>query len=120
MRLPFNNTAAGFTVYYLKGKTGFSSPTWRGYPATIIDPATQPAATWLLANGQPYNANLNTDTNQDGVSLLMAYALNLDPRLDLSGRLPQATLQGDALGMTFYSASPGLTYRVEASADLVH
>ena len=31
-----------------------------------------------------------------------------------------ATLQGDTLGMTFYSASPGLTYRVEASADLAH
>ena len=117
---PFDFTASGFTVYYLKGKTGFSSPTWRGYPATMIDPATQPAATWLLANGQTYNADLNTDTNLDGVSLLMAYALNLDPRLNLSDRLPQAALQGNTLGLTFYAASPGLTYRVEASGDLVH
>jgi hypothetical protein len=107
-------------VYYLKEKTGFDSFYWRYFRPTMIDPTTQPAATWLLANGQAYNADLNTDFNKDGVSLLMAYALNLDPRLDLSGRLPQATLQGDTLGMTFYAASPGLTYRVEASADLIH
>ena len=29
----FESTASGFTVYYLNGATGFSTPTWRGYPA---------------------------------------------------------------------------------------
>jgi len=114
----FDGTDPGFSQYYLKCKTGFTLPVWKGYPAIMIDPATQPAATWLLAHGQAYDAILDTDTNQDDVSLLMAYALNLDPRLNLTGSLPQATLQGDTLSLTFYAASPGLNYRVEASADL--
>ena len=117
----FHYAPTGFTIYFLKGKTGFTGLGMRyPYSTKMIDPVTQPAAFWLLFNGQDSNADLNTDINLDGVSLLMAYALNLDPRLNLSGRLPQATLQGDALGMTFYAASPSLTYRVEASADLVH
>jgi hypothetical protein len=114
----FSETRSGFTIYYLKGQISFTSPMWRGYPAIMIDPVTQPAATWLLAHGQAYDANLATDTNRDGVSLLLAYALNLDPRLNLSGSLPQAALNENTLGLTFYAVSPGLTYRVEASADL--
>ena len=31
----FSNTASGFTVYYLNGSTGFTSPTWQGYPAAV-------------------------------------------------------------------------------------
>jgi hypothetical protein len=27
----FSSTASGFTVYYLSGKTGFTTPTWQGY-----------------------------------------------------------------------------------------
>ena len=30
----FASTASGFTVYYFKGATGFSSPTWNGYSAS--------------------------------------------------------------------------------------
>jgi hypothetical protein len=33
--------ANGFKVEYLKGNTGFSSPTWHGYPAVAIDPASE-------------------------------------------------------------------------------
>jgi len=29
----FLGCAAGFTVYYLEGKSGFTSPTWNGYPS---------------------------------------------------------------------------------------
>jgi hypothetical protein len=29
----FDSTASGFTVYYLSGKAGFTTPTWQGYPA---------------------------------------------------------------------------------------
>lgn len=35
----FNSCASGFTVSYLKGKTGFTSPTWMGYPAVVVNPA---------------------------------------------------------------------------------
>ena len=32
----FANTAPDFTIYYLSG-SGFTSPTWNGYPAAAID-----------------------------------------------------------------------------------
>jgi len=33
----FNYAASGFTVYYLNGKTGFTSPKWHGYNAVNKD-----------------------------------------------------------------------------------
>lgn len=42
----FEGTTAGFTVYFLKSKTGFTTPTWKGYPAVGLDAlpgATAPA-----------------------------------------------------------------------------
>jgi len=35
--LVFSNTAAGFTIYYKSSATGWSSPTWNGYPAQSFD-----------------------------------------------------------------------------------
>jgi hypothetical protein len=32
----FGRAAKGFTVYHLKGKTGFTSPRWNGYPCLAI------------------------------------------------------------------------------------
>ena len=32
----FDQTSSGFTLYYLSGSSGFTSPTWHGYPAQII------------------------------------------------------------------------------------
>ena len=61
----FYDTANGFTVYYFNGKTGFTSPTWLGYTAVNMGNAT-PAATWLVTNGLPYNAALQSDPNHDG------------------------------------------------------
>jgi hypothetical protein len=34
----FDLAASGFTVYYMYGKAGFSSPKWHGYPARIATP----------------------------------------------------------------------------------
>ncbi len=104
----FDNTAIDFTIHYLSSNTGFTSPTWMGYPAT----------SWFMDGGLDPAADLDQDVNGDGVTLLTAYALNLDPSLDLSGRLPQAEVAADAMGMTYYAASPGITYILETSTDL--
>ena len=32
----FDSTGNGFTVYYRSGQTGFTSPTWNGYPASAV------------------------------------------------------------------------------------
>jgi hypothetical protein len=46
----FLNCANGFTVYYIAGNTGFTEPTWQGYPTTVFDPnatttTTEPSST---------------------------------------------------------------------------
>ena len=117
----FSSTPVGFTVYYFNDKTGFTSPYWFGagnmYPAINMGDST-PTATWLLEKGLPYNADLQTDPNGDGVNLLMAYALNLDPQQNLSGRMPSPVIAGNQMGLTFYAGSAGVTYTVQTSADL--
>ena len=37
----FHSAAQGFTIYYRGSSSGFTSPTWRGYPAEVISMATQ-------------------------------------------------------------------------------
>lgn len=113
----FATCAGGFTVYFLDGKTGFTTPTWNGYTAVNLGTTAAPAI-WLLAHGQPYNADLRNDPNNDGVSLLVAYALNLDPNLNLSDRLPKPVLANNQLRLTYYAGMAGITYTVESSADM--
>ena len=52
------------------------------------------------------------------MSLLMAYALNLDPRLHLQSSLPVPVVSSNRVGMIFYGVSAGITYSVETSEDL--
>jgi len=35
----FEAAASGFTVYYMDGKTGFTSPEWHGYKAVAEETA---------------------------------------------------------------------------------
>ena len=114
----FGFTAPGFTIYYLNCRIGFTSPTWNGYPAIMINEATYPAASWLLAHGLWYDTGLHQDTDGDGVDLLMAYALDLDPGINLQGSLPVPVRIGNTLSLSFHATSPGITYKVETSTDL--
>jgi hypothetical protein len=111
--------APGCTVYYFRGSLGFTSPMWNGCPSVMIDRAVHPAAEWLLNYGLAYNANLQDDPNGDGVSLLFAYALNLNPNLNLRFSLPKPLLDADALSLSFYGVSPGITYIAETSTNLM-
>ena len=45
----FYAAANDFTVYFFHGRTGFTTPTWLGYPAVAMDPA--PAAVTGAASG---------------------------------------------------------------------
>lgn len=113
----FSYNAAAFTVYYYNGRTGFTSPTWLGYPAVNLGDAS-PIETWLRANGLPYNANLQADEDGDGVTLLMAYALNLNPNLNLISHMPRPVIAGNQVTLSFYAGSKEVTYSVETSVDL--
>lgn len=120
----FELTSPGFAVYYLKVGTGFTSPEWEYipgfgvyYPAFHLDAIT-PEFTWLSANGLPGYSNFLSDTNGDGVNLLMAYALNLNPNLWNS--LPQPVFGASQMSISFYAATPGITYVVRTSDDMLN
>ena len=81
-------------------------------------PALTPLATWLVSNGFYSSTDPQSDPNGDGVTLLMAYALNLDPKLNLASSLPKPVITGNQMNLTFYAGSAGVTYSVESSTDL--
>lgn len=111
----FGFTASGFKVYYFNDKTGFTSP-WNVYPSVNMGDSS-PVATWLISNGLPYDADPQSDPNRDGVNLLMAYGLSLDPNLNLAGSMPQAVIGGGELSLTFDARAAGVSYAVETSVD---
>ena len=112
----FDGTAWGLIIYYLSTSTGFTSPTWFGIPALPLDAAPSASETWLLGHGLPYDTDLHHDLNGDGVTLLTAYALNLDPNNALAG-MPQPMLGPGTMSMTFYGAAHDVTYSAETSTD---
>lgn len=119
----FDFAASGFAVYYLDSATGFPVPpatTWYGYPAVNMGTNGTPATAWLLSKGFPANSNLQSDSNGDGASLLMAYALNLDPNQNLCGSLPRPVFTANQMSMGFYAATAGVTYTVECSTDFTN
>ena len=47
----------------------------------------------------------------------MAYALNLDPKQNLSGSMPKPVIAGNQMSLTFYAGSSGVTYSAETSTE---
>ena len=115
----FLGTATGFTIYHFNDKTGFTSPPWNSYAAVNMGDST-PVAIWLVEKEQIYNADLQSDTNGDGVSLLIAYALDLDPKQNLSGSLPEPIVEPTQMNLNFYAGNADVTYVVESSTDLLN
>jgi len=118
----FATAAPGFTVYYFHNAAGFASPTWTdssgdGYPAVDVG-AYSAVVPWLISYGLAYNANLQSTPNKDGVNLLLAYALNLNPNRNLSGSMPKPVEAGNQLSLTYYAGNADVTYTVESSTDL--
>ena len=85
----------------------------------MVNAATHPAAAWLLESNHPYDTSLNQDLNADGIPLLMAYALDLNPNERLTTQLPQAELNTTTLSLQYYTGAAGITYRIETSKDMV-
>ncbi len=51
-------------------------------------------------------------------TLLMAYALNLDPTKNQSASLPKPIVAGNLLSMSFYGRNTDVTYTVQTRADM--
>lgn len=115
----FLSAAPGFTVFFNSGALNFTTPLWQSYPAQALG-IEDPYELWLQAKSLPSGAVMNEDSNGDGVSLLMAYALNLDPAQNLAGSLPKAVVSGNQMSMSFYAGSPGVTYVVETCTNMTN
>lgn len=101
--------AAGATVTDIGSLPGDTDAISRAY---------SPIESWLLSYGFANNTDPLSDPNSDGVSLLMAYALNLNPTHNLSSSLPEPVFTPGQMSLTFYGGSAGVVYSVETSTDL--
>jgi len=113
----FASAAAGFSVYFFNDKSGFATPPWKDYQTVNMGTPSK-VAPWLVNNGFAFNADLYSDPNGDGVNLLMAYALALDPKRNLSPWMPKPVLADNQMQLAFYAGNPDVTYKVEFSTDL--
>ena len=66
------------------------------------------------------DAPANADPNQDGVPLLLEYALGASPKQPSNGYLPSCRQREDRLELVYYRARSDVTYIVETSTDLVN
>lgn len=118
----FSVVASDFAVYFMAGAVDFPVPPddmfWYGYPAVNMGSEVSPTTALLLSKGLPANSDLKSDTNGDGVNLLLACALNLDPFQNLSDKIPNPIMVGNQMNLTFYAGVAGITYGVETSCDL--
>lgn len=118
----FGDNASVFTVDYYSNATGFSTPTWvdsygDSWPSVNLGPS--PSVAWLTAKGySPSTSLLTTVPQLGGMSLLTAYALNLDPTKYQASNMPQAVVAVGNMSYTYYAGNTDVSYQVQASANL--
>jgi hypothetical protein len=117
----FRDTDPEFSVFLISGKTGFTvpvwTPKWTGHPAQEIAAAPSPAQKWLLEHDLPMHTPLEQERDGTGVSLLTAYALDLDPFKNPASKLPTVRLLPDRMDMTYFAGRPDITYIAQISTD---
>lgn len=107
-----------FKVYFLMGNTGFSIPTWEGYPAEELDATALPPAPWLVANCLPLNSDFTQSLNSHGIDLLTCYAFGLDPLNPAPSAYTNCVNDTGMMSVEFYGASPGVNYAGKMSTNL--
>ncbi len=116
----FQQEADAFAIYYPASAMGydFDEYPWDSLIYPAFPEGDNPFAIWLNSYSQPPDSDPYVDSNGDGVNLLMAYALNLDPGANLLGMTPVPTFAFGQATLSYWSGALGITYRVEWSTDL--
>jgi hypothetical protein len=75
----FSNVAPDFTIEFLSGTEGWSTPTWNGYPAVPFD-ANSGFAFYAWSTGLTgTDAEKLADPDKDGITNIQEYAFGLSP-----------------------------------------
>ena len=91
---------------------------WKSTPTYEIDENKYPAARWLIGLNYPHKTDLEQDLNGDGVELVTAYALYLNPRENLSSDVLKPQFTAESTSFIFKPVRTGFTYTVMYSNDL--
>ena len=114
----FFSTAPGFTVYYTSGSTGFTSPTWNGYPAVMVSAVptvTTTAASGITATGATLNGTVNPNgaatTARFEYGPTTAYGNTANVTLSPANGTTAQTISAGITGL-----QPGQTYHYRLTA----
>lgn len=114
----FNGTAPGFTIYYQAGATGFTSPTWKGYP-TVVPGVPLPTLTeWReqhFGEGATNTGNAANDADPDGDGFTNAdeYTAGTDPKSAGSALQVETVTKLDATYTVTIEAQPSRRYELQ-------
>lgn len=119
----FDFSASGFTVKFHSGKSGFTTPTWKGYAAVNID-LILPYATWEGSKFLPADiatgwTTMMTDFDGDGMANLLEYAFGMDPKsANVSSVALNATGSNLQISFPCDAGCTDVTYTVQSSSTL--
>ncbi|HSP42697.1 MAG TPA: leucine-rich repeat domain-containing protein, partial [Luteolibacter sp.] len=115
----YNTGTGGASVFHYENASWVGTGTWQGFPLASMGTRSG-FKDWLIQRGMAHDSDPELDENMDGVGLLMAYALDLNPELHLAGSMPKAEITPDDLKIRFSGNRPDIVYVVKTSSDLVH
>jgi len=108
------------TRYYYRVRSG--NDTWGNSPYSSVVSATTftEYEDWKDYYRLSLDAPASADDDEDGVPLLLEYALGLSPKRSSSGGLPQTRSAAERVELIYYRARSDVGYVVESSTDLVN
>lgn len=115
----FTNAAPDFTVYYYESSSGFTSPTWNGYPAVMLA-----FSTWPVLSNLPSDKRGPGDRNGPlDLPNLLAYAMALDPLEAVASDMPALDWLDSTNGRASFryrraKISPGVSLVPKISSNL--
>jgi len=113
----FDTLPAEFHSYYFGRYTGFTTPLWKGRESVDMGADVRDKV-WRVEHRLPYDIPLTHEPNGGGISLLIAYALTLDPNRPLGPQMPTPRIDDGKLKIAAVRNSPGIFYAFETSTDL--
>lgn len=112
------------TVYFLSGAQGFNTPTWdvfgdgRTVFNTVEIGSMEPAEEWLITKGLRISQDMSQTLPGSRASVLMSYALGMDPYETDATKMPSVDFADGQLAMKFFAGRPDVDYKVEMSDEL--